>query len=76
MAQVQDLALWFAEPHEVLLSPVLELVCLDGILSLGNVSFIMHLVVICKVAEGALNPTVGVTDEDIKEHCLSNERKH
>lgn len=71
MAQVQDLALGFAEP-EVLWSPVLELVSLDSILSLWHVSFIMHLV----VAEGAFNPTVGVIDEDIEEHCLSTEGNH
>ncbi|KAK4831083.1 hypothetical protein QYF61_015281 [Mycteria americana] len=68
LTQVQDPALGLVEPHEVHISPLLELVQvpLDGILSLRCVNCTTQLGVICKLAEGALKPTVYVTDEDIK----------
>ncbi|PKU47022.1 hypothetical protein llap_2675 [Limosa lapponica baueri] len=65
-AQVKDPALGFFEPYEVHTGPLLEIVQvpLAGILSLGCVSCTTQLGVICKLAEGALNPTVHVIDED------------
>ena len=63
ITQEQDTALGFFEPHEILLGPVLVPVqmFLDGILS-------THLGIIHKHADGTLNPTVFVTDEEINEH--------
>ncbi|KAK4816309.1 hypothetical protein QYF61_014607 [Mycteria americana] len=60
--QVQDLALGLVEPHEVHMGPVLKLVqiSLEGILSLRRVNCTIQLGVICKLAEGALDPTVSV----------------
>jgi len=61
--QLQDPALGLVEPSEVHTGPLLELVQvpLDDILSLGQVKCTTQLGVICKLAEGALNPTVYVT---------------
>ena len=65
---VQDLALGLVEPHEFHTSPLLKLVQvpLDGIPSLRRVNRTTQLGAICKFAEGALDPTVSLTDEDIK----------
>ena len=67
--QVQDLALGLVEPPEVHMGPLLQLiqVPLDGIPS-WCVSCTTQLGVICNLAEGALNPTVYVTDENIKQY--------
>jgi len=64
--QVQDLAFGFAEPHEVLLGPLLKpvQVPLDGIPFLWCVDCTQPLGVTCKLAD----PTVDVTDVDIKEY--------
>ncbi|KAK4816374.1 hypothetical protein QYF61_016278 [Mycteria americana] len=69
-AQVQDLALGLVEPPEVHMGPLLELVQvpLDGILSLRHVNNTTQLGVICKFAESALDPTVYVIDEDMKQY--------
>ncbi|KAK4816649.1 hypothetical protein QYF61_019626 [Mycteria americana] len=63
--QVQDLALDLVEPHEVHTGPLLQLVQvpLDGMPSLRRVSHTTQPGVICKLAEGALDPTVCVIDE-------------
>ncbi|KAK4822863.1 hypothetical protein QYF61_020714 [Mycteria americana] len=68
--QVQDPALGLVEPHEVHTGPLLELVQvpLDGIPSLRCVNCATELGVICKLAEGALNPTVYVIDENKQMH--------
>ena len=70
MTQVQDLPLGFVESHEVHPGPLLKTVhvTLDGILSLRHVSHTTQLDVIHKLAEGALDPTVNVVDEDNKEY--------
>jgi len=70
MTQVQDFAFGFAELDEVLLGLLLELVwfSLSGILSCRCANFTTQLGVICKLAEGALDSTVDVIDEDIKQH--------
>ncbi|KAK4822423.1 hypothetical protein QYF61_015173 [Mycteria americana] len=69
--QVQDLALGLVEPHEVRMGPLLELVQVpvNGIPSLRRVSRTTQVGVICKLAEGALDPSVYVVDEDIKQCC-------
>ena len=68
--QVQDLTFGFVEPYEVHLGPLLKPVWapLDCIPSLWCVNRIPQLVVISKLAEGTLEPTVDVTDEDTKEY--------
>ena len=68
--QLQDLAFGFVESHEVHLDPLLKpvYVPLAGILSLWHVNHSLQLGIICKLAEGALNPTVDVTEEDVKEY--------
>ena len=62
---MQDLALGLVDPHEVHTGPLLQLVqvSLDGIPSLRYVDRTTRLGVICKLAEGILNPTV--IDEDL-----------
>ena len=72
MIQMQDLALVFVEPHDVFLGPLLEpvQVSLNGIPSLWCVDCTTQLGVISKLAESALDATVNVTDEDIKD-CQS-----
>ncbi|KAK4810922.1 hypothetical protein QYF61_013330 [Mycteria americana] len=58
--QVQALALGLVEPHEVHMGQLLQLVQvpLDDILSLRHVNCTTQLGVICKLAEGALDPAV------------------
>ncbi|KAK4807044.1 hypothetical protein QYF61_018385 [Mycteria americana] len=58
LTQVQDLALGLVELHESRMGPLLEIV--------QQISCTIQLGVICKLAEGALDPAVYVTDEDIK----------
>ncbi|KAK4817045.1 hypothetical protein QYF61_026353 [Mycteria americana] len=69
LTQVQDLVLGLVEPHEVHMGPLLQLVQvpLDDILSFWRVNCTTQLGVICKLAEGALDPTVCVIDGDIKQ---------
>ena len=66
----QDLALGVVEPHEIHMGPILNLVHfpLDGIPSLRCVSRTTQLGVICKLAKGAVNLSVYVTDEGIKQY--------
>jgi len=67
LTQMQDLALGFAEPHEVQTGPTVQLVQvpLDAIPSFWHVSCTTQLGIICRLAEGALNLPVYVIDEDI-----------
>ena len=60
----------FVEPHEVHLGPLLKpaWVPLDGIPSLWCVDHTPQLGVNSKLAEGVLDPTINVIDEDIKEY--------
>ena len=60
LTQVQDLELGHVEPHEVHTDPLLQpvQVPLDGMPSLRHVDRTTQLGVICKYAEGALNPAV------------------
>ncbi|KAK4822945.1 hypothetical protein QYF61_023445 [Mycteria americana] len=70
LTQVQDLALGLVEPHEVHTGPLLQLVQvpLDDIPSFRHVNCTTQLGVICKLAEGALDPTLYIIDEDIKQY--------
>ncbi|KAK4821027.1 hypothetical protein QYF61_012113 [Mycteria americana] len=70
LTHVQDFALGLAELHEFLMGPPLKpvKVPLDGIPSLQCVDCTTQLGVIGKLAEGALNPTVHVTDKDGQQH--------
>ncbi|KAF4804270.1 hypothetical protein TURU_009302 [Turdus rufiventris] len=67
LTQVQDLVLSPVEPHEIAMGPLLELVQvpLDGIPSFMSVNSTTQLGVICKFAEGALNPFVYVLNKDM-----------
>ncbi|PKU41222.1 hypothetical protein llap_8474 [Limosa lapponica baueri] len=70
LTQAQDLALGCVEPHEVHSGPLLKplQVPLDGILSLRCVNHTTQLGVVSKRAEGALDPTVYVIDEDTEQY--------
>ncbi|KAK4816734.1 hypothetical protein QYF61_022286 [Mycteria americana] len=70
LTQVQDLTLGLVEPHEVHMGPLLNPVKipLNGIPSPRHVNHTTQLGVICKLAEGTLDPTVYVIDEDIKQY--------
>ncbi|KAK4810201.1 hypothetical protein QYF61_011795 [Mycteria americana] len=68
--KLQDLALGLVEPHEVHTGPLLKIVQvpLDGIPSLRRVNHTTQVGVVCRLAEGALDPSVYVIDEDIKQY--------
>ena len=70
LTQMQDLALDLVERPEVHPGPPFQLVQvpLDDVLSFWHVSCTTHLGVICKLAEGALDLAVWVTEENIKQH--------
>ncbi|PKU42935.1 hypothetical protein llap_6755 [Limosa lapponica baueri] len=70
LTHFQDLAFGLVVPHAVCTGPLLQLVQvpLDAILSLGYVNCTTQLGIICKLAEGALNPTVYAIDENIKQY--------
>ncbi|KAK4827201.1 hypothetical protein QYF61_015229 [Mycteria americana] len=56
-------------PHTVMIPGIAPTqVSLDGIPSLRHVNCTIQFGVICKLAEGALDPTVYVIDEDIKQY--------
>jgi len=65
----QDLALGLVELHDVRTGPPLKpvQVPLDGIPSFQRVNRTTQLSVVGKLAEGALDPTVRVTDKDVKQ---------
>ncbi|KAF4792235.1 hypothetical protein TURU_123228 [Turdus rufiventris] len=68
--QVKDLALPLVELHKIDTDPDLSpvKVPLNGVPSFQHVNHATQLSVIGKLAEGALNPTVHVTDTDVKQH--------
>ncbi|GAB0196099.1 cAMP-dependent protein kinase inhibitor alpha [Grus japonensis] len=70
LTHVQDLALGLVELHEVHMGPLLQpvKVPLDGIPSLQQVNRSTQLEVVGKLAEGALDPTVHVSNRDVKQH--------
>ncbi|PKU30563.1 hypothetical protein llap_19132 [Limosa lapponica baueri] len=69
LTQMQDLALGLVELQEVCTGPPLKpvQVPLDGIPSLQRVDCATQLGVMGKLAEGALNPTVHVSNKDVKQ---------
>jgi len=71
--QVQNPALGLVELHEVLTCPLLkpDQVPLDDRLSLQCVDHTTQLGVIGTLAEGALNPTVHVSDKVLNSACPS-----
>jgi len=71
--QVPNLAVGFVEPHEVHLRPLLKpvQVSLNVIPSFGCIDHTTQLGLICKLAEGTLNPTVSVIDENVESICLN-----
>ncbi|KAK4824302.1 hypothetical protein QYF61_013047, partial [Mycteria americana] len=72
LTQVQDLALGLVELHGVRMGPLLKpvKVPLDGIPSLKRINCTTQLGLICKLAEGALNPTVYVINKDIEQYWV------
>lgn len=66
---MQNLALGFADHCAVPIGPPIKPIKfpLDGIPLLKPISCTTHLGVILRHAEGALNPTVYVTDEDTEQ---------
>ena len=74
LTHVQDLALGLVELHDVRTGPLLKpvKVPMDDIPSLQHVSCTTQIGVIGKHAEGALNPTVHVTDKDVRQHRSQN----
>jgi len=67
---VQDFALGFVEPHEVLLGLLLKPICVSlyGTPLLRSVYHTAQFSIVCTLAEGALDPLVDVTDEGIKDN--------
>ncbi|KAK4825708.1 hypothetical protein QYF61_002067 [Mycteria americana] len=83
LTHVQDLALGLVELHEVCTGPPLKpvKVSLDSIPSLQCVDHTTQLGVVGKLAEVAINPTVHVTDKDVKQRrsqhrLLRNATRH
>jgi len=72
LAHVQDLALGHVALHEVRTGAPLKpiKVPLNGIPSIQRADHATQLGLVSKLAEGALNPTVNVTDKDA-EQCWS-----
>ncbi|KAK4828850.1 LOW QUALITY PROTEIN: hypothetical protein QYF61_000907 [Mycteria americana] len=70
IALTQEPALGLVEPHEVHRDPLLQLVQvpLDDIPPFWHVNCTTQLGVICKLAEGALDPAICVIDENIEQH--------
>ncbi|PKU42978.1 hypothetical protein llap_6739 [Limosa lapponica baueri] len=70
LIHMQDLALGLVELHEVSTDPPLKPVNnpLDGFASLQHVDCSTQLGVIGTLAEGALNPTIHVTNKGVKEY--------
>ncbi|KAK4824881.1 hypothetical protein QYF61_021088 [Mycteria americana] len=66
VAQVQDLALGLVKPHTIDLGPSIQpvQVPLQSLPTLKQINTPAQLGVICKLAEGALNPFVQIIDKD------------
>lgn len=67
--QAWDLALGLVQLHEVSTGPPFKPVklLLDGIFSVQNFDTKLCGAVICKLSEGMLNPTIHITNENIKQ---------
>ncbi|KAK4807192.1 hypothetical protein QYF61_024312 [Mycteria americana] len=70
VAQVQDLALGLVKPHTIDLGPSIQpvQVPLQSLPPLKQINTPTQLGVICKLAEGALDPFVQIIDKDIKQN--------
>ncbi|KAK4822020.1 hypothetical protein QYF61_006868 [Mycteria americana] len=70
VAQVQDLALSFVEPHTIGPSPSIQpvQVPLHSLPTLKQINTPAKLGVVCKLTEGALDPLVQIIDKDIKQN--------
>ncbi|KAK4829635.1 hypothetical protein QYF61_005846 [Mycteria americana] len=66
VAQVQDLALSFVEPHTTGPSPSIQPV--QSLPTLKQINTPAQLGVICKLTEGALDPFVQIIDKDVKQN--------
>ena len=74
VTKVQDPALGLVEPHTVGLGPSIcsVQIPLQTLPTLEHMDTPTQLGVICKLTEGALNPLVQITDEDVKQHWTQN----
>ncbi|KAK4821781.1 hypothetical protein QYF61_002197 [Mycteria americana] len=70
VAQVQDLALSFVEPHTTGPSPSIQpvQVPLQSLPTLKQINTPTQLGVVCKLTEGALDPLVQIIDKDMKQN--------
>ncbi|KAK4807037.1 hypothetical protein QYF61_018378 [Mycteria americana] len=70
VAQVQDPALGLVKPHTIDLSPSIQpvQVPLQSLPPLKQINTPTQLGVICKLAEGALDPFIQIIDKDIKQN--------
>ncbi|KAK4815335.1 hypothetical protein QYF61_000167 [Mycteria americana] len=70
VAQVQDLALGLVKPHTIGPSPSIQPVQipLQSLPTLQQINTPAQLGVVCKLAEGALDPFVQIIDKDIKQN--------
>ncbi|KAK4816629.1 hypothetical protein QYF61_019328 [Mycteria americana] len=70
VAQLQDLALGLVKPHTIDLGPSIQpvQVPLQSLPTLQQINTPAQLGVICKLAEGALDPFVQIIDKDIKQN--------
>ncbi|KAK4824033.1 hypothetical protein QYF61_009624 [Mycteria americana] len=66
VAQVQDLALSFVEPHTTGPRPSIQPV--QSLPTLKQINTPAQLGVICRLTEGALNPFVQIIDKDVKQN--------
>ena len=70
LTQVQHPALDRIESHYVFMGPLLQpvQVPLDGFPSFQCIDYTAQLGVVCKLAEGALDAIICVTDKDVEEN--------
>ncbi|KAK4831631.1 hypothetical protein QYF61_018571 [Mycteria americana] len=70
VAQVQDLALGLVKPHTIDLGPSIQpvQVPLQSLPPLKQINTPTQLGVVCKLAEGALDPLIQIIDKDVKQN--------
>ncbi|KAK4832110.1 hypothetical protein QYF61_020737 [Mycteria americana] len=70
VTQVQDLALGLVKPHTIDLGPSIQpvQVPLRSLPTLKQINTPTQLGVICKLAEGALDPLIQIIDKDVKQN--------
>ncbi|KAK4814102.1 hypothetical protein QYF61_008197 [Mycteria americana] len=74
VAQVQDLALGLVKPHTIGLGPCIQPVQipLQSLPTLKQIDTAAQFGVVCKLAEGTLNPLIQIIDKDIKQDWPQN----